>query len=97
MGALANSQSAIITATSVIMVIDFIAVGLRLWSRKITGKRLNTGDYLIVVAMVRSTFTFAKRTLLITILQPLAVVNYSLTVVGKVYLAPDMYPLLTLN
>jgi hypothetical protein len=44
---------AVLSASSVFIFTDLIAIGLRLWSRKFKRKGLDIGDYFIVVALVR--------------------------------------------
>lgn len=56
------SQNAVGTATvvieSVLLLLVFLSIGLRLWSRVLLQMRLEANDYLILVAAVR--FLFAK-------------------------------------
>lgn len=51
------SQNAVGTATvvieSVLLVLVFLSIGLRLWSRVLLQMRLEANDYLILVAAVR--------------------------------------------
>lgn len=54
------SQNAVGTATvvieSILLLLVFLSIGLRLWSRVLLQMRLEANDYLILVAAVRLLF-----------------------------------------
>jgi hypothetical protein len=44
---------AVLAVSSVGIFVDLIVIGLRLWARRLKRKRLDIGDYLIIIAWVR--------------------------------------------
>ncbi len=46
------SYKGVRVVVGVLIAFDYLAVGLRLWARKIKGKPLQINDYLIVVGLV---------------------------------------------
>jgi hypothetical protein len=74
---------AVLSVSSVGIFIDFIAIGLRFWSRKLKRKGLDIGDYLIVIAWVRYTSDSHKQALLIISKQLLAFADLIRKIFGE--------------